>query len=198
MKKKKLFLLPLLWVAFMSIYAQEVKELSLRPKLVVGIVVDQMRWDYLTRYYERYADGGFRRMMADGYNCNRLSINYLPAVTAVGHAAVYTGTVPAFNGIISNSMYFDGKWDTPVRDWKAQPVGTQTNEGKASPHRLMCTTMTDELRLATNFRAKVISISTKDRASVLPGGHCANAAYWMDSESMDFITSSYYMQKLPD
>jgi len=195
--KRNLAVLALLAASCLCALAQEVKELEARPKLVVGIMVDQMRWDYLTRYYERYGDGGFRRMMAEGYNCNRLNINYLPAVTAVGHTAVYTGTVPAFSGIISNSMYFDGKWDTPVRDLNVQPVGTRRSEGKASPHRLMCTTMTDELRLATNFRSKVISISTKDRASVLPGGHCANAAYWMDSESMDFITSSYYMQDLP-
>lgn len=63
-------------------------ELQNRPKLVVGIVVDQMRWDYLTRYNERYGDGGFKRMMNEGYNCNRLNINYIPAVTAVGHAAI--------------------------------------------------------------------------------------------------------------
>ena len=197
MNKRNLTLLALMVASSLCAIAQEVKELAQRPKLVVGIMVDQMRWDYLTRYYERYGDGGFRRMMAEGYNCNRLNINYLPAVTAVGHTAVYTGTVPAFSGIISNSMYFDGKWDTPVRDLNVKPVGTKRGEGKASPHRLMCTTMTDELRLATNFRSKVISISTKDRASVLPGGHCANAAYWMDSESMDFITSSYYMEELP-
>lgn len=176
--------------------AQTVKEMQ-RPKLVVGLMVDQMRWDYLTRYYERYQDGGLRRLMAEGYNCNRLLINYLPAVTAVGHTAVYTGTVPAFNGIVSNSQFFDGGWNSPVRDYKQQGVGTKTKEGKASPHILKCTTMTDELRLATQFRSKVISVSIKDRASILPGGHLANAAYWMDSESMDFISSTFYMQDLP-
>lgn len=172
-------------------------ELQQQPKLVVGIIVDQMRWDYLMRYHDRYGEGGFKRMMEEGYNCNRLLINYIPTVTAVGHAAVYTGTVPAFNGIIANSMYFDGKWNTPVRDWNAKGVGTRRTDGQASPHRLLCTTMTDELRLATNFRSKVISVAIKDRASVLPGGHCANAAYWMDSESMDFVSSTYYMEVLP-
>lgn len=172
-------------------------ELQNKPKLVVGIVVDQMRWDYLTRYNERYGDGGFKRMMNEGYNCNRLNINYIPAVTAVGHAAIYTGSVPAFTGIVGNSMRFDGKWDTPVRDWSVQAVGTKSTEGQASPHRLIPTTMTDELRLATNFRSKVISVSIKDRGSVIPGGHCANAAYWMDSKSMDVITSTYYMKDMP-
>lgn len=178
-------------------YAQRVGEIEQKPKIVVGIVVDQMRWDYLTRYYERFTDGGFRRMMAEGYNCNRLLINYLPAVTAVGHTAIYTGSVPAFTGIIGNSMYFDGKWDSPVRDLGVTGLGTTTKEGKASPHRMLTTTMTDELRLATNFRSKVISVSIKDRGSIFPGGHCANASYWMDSESMDFISSSYYMKELP-
>ena len=177
--------------------AQEVKELENKPKIVVGIVVDQMRWDYLTRYYERYGDGGFRRLMAEGYNCNRLLINYVPAVTAVGHTAIYTGSVPAFNGIIGNSMYFDGKWDSPVRDWSVEGLGTKSKEGKASPHRMLTTTMTDELRLATNFRSKVVSVSIKDRGSIFPAGHSANAAYWMDSESMDFISSTYYMKALP-
>lgn len=190
-------LLLLIFVALCALHSQAQEELLQRPKLVVGIMVDQMRWDYLVRYNERYGKGGFRRMMEEGYNCNRLLINYIPTVTAVGHTSVYTGTVPAFSGIIANSMCFDGKWSTPVRDLQQQGVGTKRVEGQASPHRLLCTTMTDELRLATNFRSKVISISIKDRASVLPGGHCANAAYWMDSESMDFISSTYYMKELP-
>ena len=184
-----------LWLCAMAAVAQT--ELQGRPKLVVGIVVDQMRWDYLTRYNDRYGEGGFKRMMEEGYNCNRLLINYIPTVTAVGHTAVYTGTVPAFNGIIANSMYLDGKWNTPVRDWNVKGLGTEHRDGQASPHNLLCTTMTDELRLATNFRSKVISISIKDRAAILPGGHCANAAYWMDSESMDFVSSTYYMEDLP-
>lgn len=192
---KKILSFLVLFICALSLTAQE--EWQQRPKLVVGIVVDQMRWDYLIRYNDRYSEGGFKRMMTEGYNCNRLLINYIPTVTAVGHTAVYTGTVPAFNGIIANEMYFDGKWATPVRDENQQGVGTQRTEGKASPHRLLCTTMTDELRLATNFRSKVVSIGIKDRAAVLPGGHCANAAYWMDSETMDWITSTYYMKELP-
>lgn len=178
--------------------AQKVAELEDKPKLVVGIVVDQMRWDYLTRYYDRYTEGGFRRMMAEGYNCNRLNINYIPTVTAVGHTAVYTGSVPAFTGIVGNSMYFDGQWDSPVRDWSVKAVGTTNTEGQASPHRMIPTTMTDELRLATNFRSKVISVSIKDRGSIFPGGHCANGAFWMDSKTMDIVTSTYYMNELPD
>lgn len=187
----------LLFLTFSTTQVNAQDELNHKPKLVVGIIVDQMRWDYLTRYNDRYCEGGFKRMMKEGYNCNRLLMNYVPTVTAVGHAAVYTGSVPAYTGIISNTMYFDGKWETPVRDWSVEPVGTVNDEGKASPHRLIPTTMTDELRLATNFRSKVISVSIKDRGSIIPGGHCANAAYWMDSKTLDMISSSYYMKELP-
>ena len=87
---------------------QDIPELQ-RPKLVVGLVVDQMRWDYLTRYADRYCDGGFRRMMREGWNCNRTLINYLPCITAVGHTSIYTGSVPAHTGIVANTFFIDGK-----------------------------------------------------------------------------------------
>lgn len=185
-----------------SVFAQ--KELSEKPKLVVGIVIDQMRWDYLTRYSDRYGEGGFKRLMSEGYNCNRLQINYIPAVTVVGHTCLYTGSVPAFTGIVSNSQKFDGKWDSPVRDNSCHAVGAtckngnDCKKGKASPHRILVTTMTDELRLATNFRSKVISVAIKDRASIMPGGHAANAAYWLDDETQEFITSSFYTEEMPE
>lgn len=168
-----------------------------RPKLVVGIVVDQMRWDYLIRYDERYGEGGFKRLMSEGYNCNRTLINYLPAVTAVGHTSVYTGSVPALNGIVGNNFFVNGKYVYCTDDTTVNTVGSKSSAGKMSPRNLLATTITDELRLATNFRSKVIGVSLKDRASILPAGHSANAAYWMDSKSTDFITSTYYMDKLP-
>ena len=147
-----------------------------RPRLVVGIVVDQMRWDYLIRYQERYSEGGFLRMMNEGYNCNRTLINYLPSITAVGHTAVYTGSVPSLTGIVSNSMYIDGDYVGAVADADVRPVGVE-GEKSASPHHLQVTTITDELRIATNFQAKVIGVSLKDRGAILPAGHTANAAY---------------------
>lgn len=195
--KKILLTLPLLLMALTNAAAQQVKELESKPKLVVGIIVDQMRWDYLTRFYERYTDGGFRRMMAEGYNCNRLSINYLPAVTAVGHACVYTGSVPALTGIVGNSFPMDGKWVTSVEDHTVKTVGAKGNIGECSPRRLLVSTITDELRLSTNFRSKTIGIALKDRAAILPAGHSANGAYWYDKNIGGFVTSTYYMDKLP-
>ncbi len=169
-----------------------------KPKLVVGIVIDQMRWDYLERYKDRYCEGGFRRMMDEGYNCTRCMINYIPAVTAVGHTSVYTGSVPALHGIVNNSFHVNGKSTSAPYDASMQTVGSTTDAGKRSPHLMMATTIGDELRMSTNFRSKVIGIAIKDRAAILPAGHSANAAYWLDSSPNDqFITSSYYMKELP-
>jgi len=171
--------------------------LDAQPRLVVGIVVDQMRWDYLERYLDRYGEGGMRRLMNEGYNCTQCMINYLPAVTAVGHASVYTGSVPAFTGIVGNHFEVDGKSTASVYDKNMKTVGSDSRSGEASPHLLLPTTMTDELRLATNFRGKVVGIALKDRAAILPAGHAANAAYWLDRDNQHFITSSYYMDSLP-
>jgi predicted AlkP superfamily pyrophosphatase or phosphodiesterase len=172
----------------------------IRPKLLVGIVVDQMRWDYLYRYYDRYSEGGFKRLLKDGFRCENTYINYLPSATAVGHSAIFTGTTPAINGIASNdwvdqltSVHLYCTDDSTVTS-----VGTTSIQGKMSPHNLLSTTITDELRIATNFRSKVIGVSLKDRASILPAGHIPTAAFWFDDETGHFITSSYYTTKLPE
>ena len=169
-----------------------------RPKLVVGIVIDQMRWDYLERYKDRYSEGGFKRMMNQGYNCTQCMINYIPAVTAVGHTSVYTGSVPAFHGIVNNSFHINGKSTSAPYDESMETVGSTSKAGKRSPHNMMATTIGDELRMASNFRSKVIGVAIKDRAAILPAGHSANAAYWLDDSPNDeFITSTYYMKELP-
>ncbi|RYG18879.1 MAG: alkaline phosphatase family protein [Chitinophagaceae bacterium] len=171
-----------------------------RPKLVVGMVVDQMRWDYLYRYYDRYANGGFKRLINDGFSAENTLIPYTPTITACGHASVYTGTVPAINGIIGNN-WFDpqiGRDVYCVEDKSAKTIGSTSNEGWMSPKNLLVTTMTDQLRMATNYKSKVISISIKDRGAILPGGHTANGAFWYDDASGNFITSSHYMNELPE
>jgi len=170
-----------------------------RPKLVIGMVVDQMRWDYLYRYYDRYGKGGFKRLIHDGFSAENTLIPYTPTITACGHASVYTGSVPAINGIIGNN-WFDpqiGRDVYCVEDKNVKTVGSTSNEGLMSPKNLLVTTVTDELRMATNFRSKVISISIKDRGAILPGGHTANGSYWYDDASGNFITSTHYMTELP-
>lgn len=168
-----------------------------RPKLVVGIVVDQMRWDYLYRYDARYGEGGFHRLLREGHSCENTRIPYIPAITAIGHTSIYTGSVPSIHGIAGNHFPVDGKFRGSVEDDKVQPLGTTTDAGKCSPHNLTVTTIGDELRIATNGRSKVVGVALKDRASILPAGHAATAAYWFDDGIGKFVTSTHYMDALP-
>lgn len=171
-----------------------------RPKLVVGLVVDQMRWDYLYRYYNRYTNGGFKRLINEGFSVENTFIPYTPTYTACGHTCIYTGSVPAVHGIIGNDWY-DPEAKKSVyctEDSSVSTVGsTPSSEGNMSPKNMLTTTITDELRLATNFRGKVIGISLKDRGSILPAGHAANAAYWYQGSTGNWITSTYYMKEVP-
>jgi predicted AlkP superfamily pyrophosphatase or phosphodiesterase len=170
-----------------------------RPKLMVGIVVDQMRWDYLYRYYDRYQSGGFKRMLNEGFTCENTNIDYIPTVTAAGHTCIYTGSVPALHGIAGNDFIIQatGKSIYCTDDSTVVAVGSTSAAGKMSPRNLLASTVTDELRLATNFRSKVIGIALKDRGGILPAGHAANAAYWFDDANGSWISSTYYMQALP-
>ena len=175
-------------------------EIAQTPKLVVGIVVDQMRYDYLTRFWNHYGEGGFKRLVREGFSCKNHHFNYAPTSTGPGHASIYTGTTPKMHGIIANNWY-DKTQDLGVYcagDSKYNSVGTSSNAGKMSPHRMLSTTVTDQLRLHTQKRGKVIAVALKDRGAVLPGGHMANAAYWFEGNDLGkWITSTYYMNQLP-
>jgi predicted AlkP superfamily pyrophosphatase or phosphodiesterase len=191
---------------FCNVQAQTVKKkvakptALARPKLVVGIVVDQMRYDYLYRYYDQYVEGGFKRMMNEGFNCRNNHYSYAITVTAAGHASVYTGSVPAINGIVGNDWHdkISDRGVYCVEDSTVTTVGsTNGSVGKMSPRNLLVSTVSDQLRIATNFRNKTISVSIKDRGAILPGGHTANGAYWFDSKTGNWVTSTYYMNDLP-
>ena len=170
------------------------------PKLVVGIVVDQMRYDYLTRFENKYGDGGFKRMINEGFNCKNNHFNYIPTYTGPGHASVYTGTTPKNHGIIGNNWY-DKEIKKSVYcagDDTVSSVGTKDDAGHMSPHRMKTTTFGDENRLFTQKQGKTIGISLKDRGAILPAGHTANAAYWFHGRSEGaWITSTFYMNELP-
>lgn len=170
-----------------------------RPKLVVGIVVDQMRWDYLSRYYDQFQEDGFKRLISKGYSCDNCLINYVPTVTSIGHTSVYTGTTPAFHGICGNDFFID---DDPIYccgDKTVDPVGTDNRKrGCMSPRNLLSTTIGDQIRLHTDFRSKVVGVSYKDRAAILPAGRSSDHAYWLDTDHGQFITSTYYRTELPD
>src|SRR6476469_7185905 len=204
MKKLPFFFSILISLVFTTsrVAAQTTNQSTIdRPKLVVGIVIDQMRWDYIYRYYDVYkADGGFKKFLNDGFTCENTFIPYTPTVTAAGHTCVYTGSVPAIHGIMGNNWYrrdLKRSWYC-TEDTTVKSVGSNSDAGQMSPSSLWTTTVTDELRMATNFRSKVIGIALKDRGAILPAGHSANGAYWFDNANGAFITSTYYMQDLPN
>lgn len=171
-----------------------------KPKLVVGIVVDQMRTDYLYRYYDDYGNDGFKRLMQQGFVFKNTHFDYKPTYTAPGHSSIYTGTTPAIHGIVGNTWYHRGEKEsvycTTDMSMKSVGIDAEDKAGRMSPYRLQSTTITDELKLETNFRGKVIGISIKDRGAILPAGHFADAAYWMNDDGK-FISSSFYFDTLP-
>lgn len=170
-----------------------------KPKLVVGIVIDQMRYEYLNRFGSRFSETGFKKLMNDGFSFKNTHYNYIPTYTGPGHAAVYTGATPAVNGIIGNNWYdkIGNKTIYCAGDSEYNTVGSDTNHGKMSPKNLLTTTITDQLRLSTQMRSKVIGISIKDRGAIFPAGHTGDA-YWYDRDEGKLITSSYYKEELPE
>jgi predicted AlkP superfamily pyrophosphatase or phosphodiesterase len=191
MKHRILFVLAS--IVSMSIAAQD------QPKLVVGIVVDQMRQEYLYRFEKKFGPGGFKRLVNDGFMLKNAHYNYVPTYTGPGHATIYTGTTPAIHGIIGNDWYDKDSQQMVncVGDSRQKAVGLDQLRGAVSPWRMISTTITDELKVATQRRAKVIGLSMKDRGAVLPAGHMPDGAYWFDSPSGKFISSTYYKPGLP-
>ena len=169
------------------------------PKLVVGIVIDQMRTDYIYRYWNRFGDGGFKRLVNEGFFCKNTHYNYVPTYTGPGHSSIYTGAAPNVHGIIANDWFVKetGVETYCVADEKAKPIGTTSKNGMMSPHKQLTTTLGDELKLITNGKSKVFGVALKDRSSVLPVGHAGNAAFWFDEETGNFVSSDWYVKELP-
>ncbi|MCW3076964.1 MAG: alkaline phosphatase [Bacteroidetes bacterium] len=176
------------------------EEASVKPKLVVGIVVDQMRNDFIYRYWNRYSDGGFRRLVNEGYYFKNNHYNYIPTYTAPGHSSIYTGTTPRTHGIIGNEWYSKktGLMNYCVYDSAVKSIGTGNKSGMMSPKNQLSSTIGDELKMSTNQKAKVIGVALKDRSAILPAGHAADAAYWFDEETGNFVSSSFYINDLPE
>ena len=191
-----------LLVIIMSLFnCIHTKAQTKKPKLVVGIVIDQMRYDYLTRYAERYGEDGFNRILKNGFSLENAHYNFMPTYTAPGHASIFTGTTPSSHGIISNNWYDKSlkKSIYCVSDTNYKTIGNTGTVGEKSPKRMLTTTISDQLHLAQNMQGKTIGVSIKDRAAILSAGHSANAAYWYDAGAKNqWITSSYYLEKLPN
>ena len=173
-----------------------------RPKLVVVLVIDQFRYDYLMRFRPYFVKGGFNRLLEGGAVYTDCRYDYATTITGPGHATLLTGTYPWAHGIVGNDWY-DREQKREVycvEDLKTRIVASREKPGASpgfSPQYLTASTLGDELRLATNFRSKSVSISLKDRAAILMGGHTASAAYWYDVGSGRFVSSTYYMPALP-
>jgi len=198
MLKKSLFAV-LMFLVLSRSFAQPASKPS-KPKLVIGLVIDQMRWDFLYRFTNLYSPNGFKRLLNNGFSCENTMIPYVPTYTAPGHATIYTGSLPSIHGIVGNN-WFDKRTNRNVYctdDSMVSAVGNSSVSGKMSPKNLWTTTITDELRLSNNFKSKVIGISLKDRGAILAAGHTGNAAYWFDNKDGKWISSSYYMNQLPE
>ena len=191
--KKAIFII----VCMIGAWCQTVQAQMERPKLVVGLVVDQMRWDYLYYFQDLYGEDGINRLLREGFSCENTMIPYIPTVTAIGHASIFTGTTPALHGICGNHFFIGNKGVGCCDDDQVKSVGSDTDKGQKSPHLMLSTTIGDQLKLATDFRSRVVGVAVKDRAAILPAGHAADAAYWFDSKAQRFVTSTYYMESLP-
>lgn len=170
-----------------------------RPRLVVGIIVDQMRPDYVTRFWNKLGNNGFKRILREGFHCRNAQYNYAPTYTGPGHASVYTGTTPARHGIAGNDWYDRAADDTVycVADTAVRSVGGTGWEGMMSPARLLTTTITDQMQLCTQQHSRVIGIALKDRGAILPAGRSGDGAYWYEGKTGNWITSSWYRNELP-
>jgi hypothetical protein len=196
MKTSKYFLLAIAILVSLNCAAQSITE---KPKLVVGIVVDQMKQEYITRYYSNFGEGGFKRLVEEGFMARNAHYNYSSTSTGPGHASIYTGTTPSVHGIIENNWYSRllKRSVYCAEDTAASAVGGSTRSGQISPRNLYSSTITDELKIYTQKKGKVIAMSIKDRGSALPGGHLSDGSYWYDSSTGEFMTSDYYMEDLP-
>lgn len=195
--KKFSLMVVLLFSSTVFAVSQQIND---KPKLIVGIMVDQMKQEYLVRFYDHFGEGGFKRFVEQGFVARNGHYNYAGTSTGPGHASVYTGTTPSVHGIVGNSWYSRllKRSVYCAEDTTVRAIGGIPRNGRISPANLYASTITDELKLFTQKRGKVIAMSIKDRGSALPGGHLSDGSYWFDPGTGNFMTSSYYMDALPN
>jgi predicted AlkP superfamily pyrophosphatase or phosphodiesterase len=185
---------------FSALIAQDVKKIPPeRPRLIVGIVISQMRYDYVQRFWNKMDEGGMKLLVNRGSFCRNAAFNYLFSQQGVGHASISTGTTPSDHGIVGSEwyLYLQDRIEKNIEDAQARAVGGDVDNGKYSPKNLMCTTFSDELRLTSNFQSKVFSVSLDPAPGIFSAGHTASGAYWFDKRTGNWITSSYYADSLP-
>jgi len=199
--RKVLFCTGLIVLAQISgAYTQSTKKIpSEKPRLIVGIVVSQMRYDYVFRFWDKLNDNGIKLLIDRGTFCKNTGFSYLYSQEGVGHASIVTGTTPSNHGIISKEWYLNlqDKMESYTEDQGFKAVGGDYDNGHHSPHNLMCTTFPDELRLSNDFKSKVFSVALEPGPAIFSGGHTGNGAYWFDPRTGNWITSTYYTDTLP-
>src|SRR3954454_5708319 len=170
-----------------------------RPKLIVIIVIDQFRGDYLERYRDQFGEGGFRLFLDHGADFSDCHYNYANTRTGPGHATLLTGAYSDGHGILANEWWDPQKkrMVTSVQDDATKLVGIASTSPGSSPHNLLADTLGDELKLATQGKSRVFGVALKDRAAVLPAGFAGDGAFWIDPKSGAMITSTYYRSDLP-
>ena len=200
MKKILLFSYLIILLFNYSVKSQELHIPSENPRLIVGIVIEQMRSDYISRFWDKFGDGGFKRLIQEGTYCRQASFNHFYMQTAPGYATIYTGSMPATHGIVSNEWYdrVSNKLMQSVTDETVKTVGGSFDAGRYSPRNMLGTTIGDEIKLANLRQSKVFGVSLDPVSAILPAGHMADGAFWYDDENGTFVTSSYYMRDLPN
>ncbi len=184
-----------------QVTAQELPRIpSENPRLIIGIVIEQMRSDYIYRFWDKFGDGGFKRLINEGTYCRNASYNYFFTQTAVGYATIYTGSTPAYHGIVSDEWYdrVNNKAIQAVADETVKTVGGAFDAGRYSPRNMMGTTIGDEIKLSNLRQSKVFGISLDPVSAVLSAGHMADGVFWLDTENGNWISSSFYGQDLPN
>lgn len=200
MKTQTFLFLVLFGIAASKAIAQDPRIPSENPRLIVGIVIEQMRSDYISRFWDQLGEGGFKRLIHEGTYCRNASYNYFHTQTAPGYATIFTGSMPASHGIVADEWYdrVSNRVTQAVADEAAKTAGGSFDAGHYSPHNLLGTTIGDEIKLTNLRQSKVFGVSLDPVSAILPAGHMADGAFWLDSENGAWITSSYYMPNLPN
>ena len=180
-----------------------------RPKLVIALVVDQFRADYLLRFEKRFAPargkngavGGYEYLMSQGAYFPMAEYDIMQSMTCPGHATILTGAYPYLAGIPINGWYdtAHGHYEYCAEDSTYTTVGAPNRDHVGTaPTLLNATTVGDELKNA-GFPSRVVAIALKDRAAIMLGGHRADLAFWMDGHERAWVSSTFYLpdHKLP-
>ncbi len=183
-----------------SVNAQDPRIPSENPRLIIGIVIEQMRSDYIARFWDKFGEGGFKRLIHEGTYCRNASYDYFFTQTSPGYATIYTGTMPAYHGIVADEWYdrANSKVVRAVADESVKTVGGAFESGHYSPRNMLGTTIGDEIKLSNLRQSRIFGVSLDPVSAILPAGHMADGAFWFDVENGNWITSGYYMQDLPN